>query len=151
MCARIFLKLAPEFPSSERRVMDMVLRCAIEPRFHIDTDMLRLHLVDLAVEKETALARAGVTDAGELRSNDKFSALLTARGVDIVTKASLSDPEKQIPAFAKTDEFMSDLLEHEDPIVQALAAARLGVRSTIEQSRGARLVAIAELDWSKVK
>ena len=58
---------------------------------------------------------------------------------------------KQIPAFAKTDQFMADLQEHPDPDVQALAAARLGLRSTIEETRSQRLLSIALLPWPNGK
>ena len=169
MNAAIFYKLLPEFPASERRVMDRVLRCAVEPGFMIDTVMLREHLEQLKEDKRELLRKAaGYEDngiaafdlgdndqieaglrkfVGELRSADKFKALLEERGVDIEYKVSPSDETKQIPAFAKTDEFMAELQEHEDPIVQALASARLGVRSTIEETRGARMLSIAELSW----
>jgi DNA polymerase len=173
MNAAIFYKLLPEFPASERRVMDRVLRCAVEPAFMIDKQMLREHLEQLREDKRELLRRASGAElsdgtiglalgddaqieeglrrfVGELRSQDKFKALLEARGVDIEYKQSPSDPEKSIPAFAKTDEFMSDLQEHEDPIVQALASARLGVRSTIEQTRGQRMLSIADLPWNTV-
>lgn len=165
MNAAIFYKLIPELPISERKIMDRVLRCAVEPAFMIDTAMLREHLEALREEKRELLRQAsGGPDAlalkddaqieegfrrlvGELRSADKFKALLEARGVDIEYKTSPSDPLRSIPAFAKTDEFMADLQEHEDPIVQALACARLGVRSTIEETRGKRMLSIAELGW----
>lgn len=161
---KIFATLLPEFPQSERKVMDRVLRCAVEPRFHIDTKMLTEHLADLETEKAEALIEAmgpnpttSMSDpdrdakleefACELRSNPKFEEILRARGVDIGYKQSTTDPSRQIPAFAKTDEFMAELQEHEDPVVQALAVARLGLRSTIEESRGKKLLAIAELEW----
>ena len=44
---------------------------------------------------------------------------------------------------------MTNLLEHDDPQVQALAAARLGVKSTLEEKRSQRLLAIADLDWPR--
>ena len=167
-----FWKLLPDFPSSERRVMDRVLRAAVEPAFRIDIDMLRAHLEDLKADKIRMLrlaagAKEEDLDAGgfegmhdealvdaatekfakQLRSNPKFEALLRARGVEIEYKASPTG--NTIPAFAKTDEFMSTLQEHDDPIVQALAAARLGVRSTIEQTRGQRILDMAMLDWAQ--
>jgi DNA polymerase family A len=168
MNAAIFYKLLPELPPSERKVMDRVLRCAVDPAFVIDTVMLREHLEQLKEDKRellrtasgappsdgTAVLDLGDNDqieaglrafVGELRSADKFKQLLEARGVDIEYKTSPSDPTRSIPAFAKTDEFMADLQEHDDPIVQALASARLGVRSTIEETRGARMLAIAGL------
>lgn len=165
---KIFLALGPEFPASERKVMDRVIRCAVEPRFQIDTAMLRQHLADLETEKCEHLIEAmgpnpktTMTDphrdevlaefASELRSNDKFTKVLQDRGIDIVLKPSATDPTRMIPAFAKTDEFMADLQENEDPVVQALAVARLGLRSTIEKSRGEKILAIAELQWDRYR
>lgn len=156
MNSAIFWKLLPEFPSSERRIMDRVLRCAVEPAFVCDTNMLRDHLKDLADDKVAYLMLAGAPSADqdaldafakELRSNTKFEAVLKERGIDIEYKQSVTNPEVKIPAFAKTDEFMADLQEHEDPTVQALAVARLGLRSTIEETRGARILSMAELPW----
>lgn len=45
-----------------------------------------------------------------------------------------------IPALAKTDDGMKELLEHDDGRVSALAAARLGVKSTIDETRAERLL-----------
>lgn len=152
----IFYTLAKEFPTSERRIMDRVLRCAVEPRFVCDTGMLRQHLADLAAEKVTMLDEAAgrtltIVERDEfatsLRSNAQFAKALESHGIDIEYKTSPSNPEVKIPAFAKTDEFMSGLLEHDDPVVQAIATARLGLRSTIEESRGTRILAMAELPW----
>jgi DNA polymerase len=157
----IFDALSPEFPAPERRVMDRVLRCAVEPRFHIDKDMLRAHLDELERLKKTTLIEAGAQTtlddpdcdekldefARSLRSNPQFSAALEAMGVVIELKPSNTDPDRMIPAFAKTDEFMEKLQEHEDPKVQSLAACRLSLRSTIEQTRGARILSIASLPW----
>jgi hypothetical protein len=152
----ILMKLLPEFPASERRIMDKVLRCAVEPRFVCDTDMLRQHLSDLQDNKVEMLdlAAGHVMDGAErdkfitsLRSNVKFEALLKSLGVDVEYKTSHTNPDAKIPAFAKTDEFMGNLLDHEDPTVQALAVARLGLRSTIEETRGNRILSIAALPW----
>jgi DNA polymerase len=50
---------------------------------------------------------------------------------------------KQTYAFAKNDRKFVELLEHEDIEVQALMAARLGVKSTIEETRAQRYWNIA--------
>lgn len=157
----IFYKLIPHFPTSERRIMDRVLRCAVEPRFVINHTMLTEHLADLREQKAQLLIDAGAPTtmtapdrdetlalfAKELRSNIKFERVLQERGIDIEYKQSITNPEVKVPAFAKTDDFMAQLQEHPDPEVQALAAARLGLRSTIEESRGARFLSIAQLNW----
>jgi len=48
--------------------------------------------------------------------------------------------ECYIPALAKNDDGMKELLEHDDSRVQALASARLGVKSTIDETRASRLL-----------
>lgn len=156
----IFLKLIPELPAAERRVMDMVLRCGVVPKFVCDADLLTGHLADLKEMQAQLLIDAGAKTtmnapdraerleefARELRSNIKFEAVLRSKGVEIEYKSNTADTG-QIPAFAKTDEFMNKLQNSDDPEVQALAAARLGLRSTIEQTRGERLLGIAKLNW----
>jgi len=51
--------------------------------------------------------------------------------------------KKEAYAFAKTDEEFKDLLDHENPYVQALAAARIGNKSTIEETRTENFIQIA--------
>src|SRR5208282_3763294 len=65
----------------------------------------------------------------------------------VVVETKISDAGNEIPAVAKSDQFMKDLEEHEDPRVQAVVAARLGVKSTLEEKRCERLLAIARLPW----
>ncbi len=152
--AAILATLYKELPTAERKVMDQVLRCAVEPRFCIDVGMLHNHLRDLDTQKAQMLVDAGAQPgqeeefARELRSSAKFVEVLEKHGVDVEYKHSLTNPEIKIPAFAKVDDFMHNLEEHPDPAVQALVAARLGLRSTIEQTRGERILRIANLDWS---
>jgi hypothetical protein len=72
--------------------------------------------------------------------------LLLELGVDPPLKISPTTG-KQAFAFAKTDPAMIELAEHEDPPVQALVAARLGHKSTLEESRTQRFLNIANLGW----
>lgn len=71
----------------------------------------------------------------QLASAPKFSALLEARGVEVPMKPSPTDPERQVPALAKTDEAFIELQEHEDEVVAAAARARLAVKSTLLETR----------------
>src|SRR5208282_3541783 len=143
----IFNKLAPEMPPAQWKVMDLVLRAAVEPQFVIDYDMLESHYNDVVNDK-LELMKAANSNKLELMSNDKFAEALTNLGVEPGLKPSPSNPEIETYAFAKTDEFMASLQEHDDPQVQALAAARLGVKSTLEEKRSQRLLSIANLEWS---
>jgi DNA polymerase len=72
-------------------------------------------------------------------SNPKFAAALRALWVDPPMKIS-NRTGKETFAFAKSDKEFTALLEHEDPAVQALVAARLGVKSTIAETRALRLL-----------
>ena len=143
----IFDILLPGFPRSELRVMDLVLRAAVQPEFTIDVDMLTEHLAGVRADKESLLAACGAVERTDLMSADKFTQALENLGVEVEYKVSLAT-EKLIPAFAKTDEFMANLIDHDDPQVQALAAARLGIKSTIEETRAQRLLDVAACDWS---
>jgi DNA polymerase len=147
LCAQIFDKLVRSriFPVGELRVMDMVLRCAIEPQFLLDQNVLALHHHTIKAAKETLLQRIGV-GKDDLMSNEKFAAALQTLGVDPPRKISLATG-KETWAFSKTDpEFMA-LEEHPDESVQALFAARLGIKSTLEETRTQRFINIGHLTW----
>jgi DNA polymerase len=51
--------------------------------------------------------------------------------------------KKETWAFAKTDEAFKALSEHPDPRVQALVAARLGTKTTLEETRTQRFIDIS--------
>ena len=147
LCAGIYDRLSPDFPASERRVMDLVLRCCVEPKFNMDIPLLEAHLEKVRADKEALIASVAEGKA-DLQSTAKFQAAIEALGVEVKYKKSLTNKDKLIPAFAKSDDFMQELQEHEDPKVQALAAARLGVKSTIEETRTEKLLGIAKLPWA---
>lgn len=145
-CEGIFLNLYPQFPWAERRIMDLVIRCCVEPRFLVDVPMLTQHLADVEAAKEQLLIDANNVDPAVVMSTPKFKAALEALGVIVEMKVSPTTG-RETPAFAKTDEFMASLLEHDDPAVAALAAARLGHKSTLEETRSRKLLSIASLPW----
>ena len=145
-CREIFFRLRPYFPNMEAIVMDRVIRMATQPILQIDPMGLSIYRDTVRQKKQILLSKITLTDPSALMSNIKFAALLEGLGVDPPMKISPSDPEgkKLTYAFAKSDQAFTDLLEHDDPNVQALVAARLGVKSTIEETRSSRFIAIAE-------
>lgn len=145
-CEAIFHNLYALMPWSERRLMDLVLRCAVEPRFQVDTQLLDDHIKDVQLAKENLLIAANNVDKTVIMSSPKFQAALEALGVDIEYKTTAAGNE--VPAFAKSDEFMERLQNDADPDVAALAAARIGLKSTLEETRSATLLRIGNLDWS---
>jgi DNA polymerase len=99
-------------------------------------------LVETKARKEELLESSGV-DKAELMSNDKFGELLKSFGVEPPMKIS-AKTGKQSWAFAKTDEEFKALADHPDVRVQALVAARLGTKSTLEETRTQRFIDIAK-------
>lgn len=144
-CDAIFKHLSKSFPRGEYAVMDMVLRTAVEPMFQLDVNVLHEHSAIIAAQKATLLQRIGV-DKTDLMSNDKFAVLLQQMGVTPPTKISPTTGQETW-AFAKSDPAMIDLAEHHDPDVQALVAARVGHKSTLEETRTQRLINISQLQW----
>lgn len=134
------------FPVSEIAIMDSVLRCAIKPKFTIDANLVAQHIAEVAAKKAALLARTGLEDRSTLMSNDKFAAALRSLGVDPPTKVSLTTGQITY-AFAKTDPAFVELEEHEDDEVQALVSARMGIKSTLEETRSQRFAKIAQLTW----
>lgn len=145
MCQRIYKRLAPDFPAREFVINDMIIRMATQPQFVVNQDKLYAHLSSLLAAKESLLERVGVSKS-DLMSNDKFAEALENLGVTPPTKISLTTG-KETWAFAKTDYGMSELEAHPNPDVQALVAARLGHKSTLEESRTQRFISIAQATW----
>ncbi len=152
-----------KFPLQELKLIDMTLRMFIEPRLILDVPLLQQHLAAVREAKLTLLervrdnmlrdytdpeaVRAVFADGTEgiktlLMSNEKFAQALRDLGVEPPTKISTTT-KKVTWAFAKTDEAFKELAEHENPDVQALVAARLGNKTTLEETRTERFINMA--------
>ena len=131
------------FPKKELRVIDCTLRMFIEPILVLDCKLLEDNLYDIKRFKDNLLAEAGVSDKKELMSSDKFADLLRNAGVEPPMKVSPTTG-KDTYAFAKTDEGFKSLVTHENSNVQALVNARLGLKSTLEETRTERFIDIAK-------
>jgi DNA polymerase I-like protein with 3'-5' exonuclease and polymerase domains len=137
----LFQVLAQTFPKYELRVIDATLRMFIQPRLILDAAVLTQHLHEVR-EKKAQLLAAAAADRDVLMSNDKFAELLIKLGVEPPSKISARTGKKAW-AFAKTDEAFKALLDHDDPRVQVLVSARLGTKTTLEETRTQRLLDIA--------
>jgi DNA polymerase len=127
------------FPAVELRLIDLTVRMFTEPVLQLDKELLQAHLVAEQKRKAAILDRF---DKDTLMSNPQFADLLVSFGVTPPMKKSPTTG-KQTYAFAKNDEEFKALLEHEDTRVQAVVAARLGTKSTIEETRSERFIGIA--------
>jgi len=138
----LFKQMVRGFPKKELQLIDITLRMFIEPRLELDKNMLRQHLKEVRERKEKLLADCGV-DKEELMSNHKFAELLLQFGVAPPMKESPATGQQTF-AFAKNDEGFKELADHPDERVQTLVAARLGTKSTLEETRTQRFIDIAE-------
>ena len=138
---KLFNKMVRKFPKQELKIIDLTLRMFIEPILELDKGLLEGHLRDVQMKKERLLLDSAA-DRDDLMSNPKFAELLKSYGVTPPMKISPATG-KETFAFAKNDEEFKALLEHEDYRVQALVAARLGTKSTLEETRTMRFMEIA--------
>jgi DNA polymerase I-like protein with 3'-5' exonuclease and polymerase domains len=138
---KLFTKMVKKFPKQELKIIDLTLRMFIEPILELDKELLEGHLRTVQLKKEDLLTSSGV-GKDELMSNPKFADLLRSLGVSPPMKISPTTG-KTTYAFAKNDEEFKALLEHEDYRVQAAVSARLGTKSTLEETRTMRFMEIA--------
>ncbi len=143
---KLFLVLSEGYPRNEMKLIDLTIRMFTEPMLDLDAFLLEQHLSNVRAAKEELLAKMIGDNPDEnkknIMSNAKFAGLLRERGVSPPMKTSPTTG-KETYAFAKTDEGMKALLEHEDLVVQTLVSVRLGVKSTIEETRTERFLGIA--------
>jgi len=137
---KLFKVLKKDFPNFELALIDLTIRMFSEPQLCLDLGVLDAHLEDVVGKKEALLAKVK-HDKKKLTSNPQFAELLREYGIEPPTKISPTTG-KETYAFAKSDEAFKKLQEHENPEVQAIVAARLGVRSTIEETRTQRFIDI---------
>lgn len=167
-CWGLFKKLLPCTNNKEMRLIDMTTRMLTEPKFELDTELLEKTLAEERAAKHKSLvdlakmfpelrehinalddATIAETVATVLGSSAKFSALLTSMNVEVPTKISPTTG-KTTPALAKTDEAFIALQEHDNPMVSAAARARVGVKSTLLESRIEAFLAAARAVGGKL-
>lgn len=164
---KIFMMyMSAGFPKQEMKLIDLTLRMFIEPVLELDVERLRSHLETVKESKLALLetvrdnmlkdadpeyVHAIYTEGMEgikklLMSNDKFAVALQSLDID----PPIDPPTKISPttgktawAFAKTDDAFKALEAHDDARVQALVAARLGNKTTLEETRTQRFIEMA--------
>ena len=144
LCHEIYKHLLPGFPNDEIKLADMVARMAIEPTLRLDRSILETHHATVLAEKATLLGNAGLDTSEILMSNAKLAKALEDLGIDVPLKISPATGKPAF-AFARSDEEFRELENHPSAVVQALVAARLGHKSTIEETRTRRFMTIAGL------
>lgn len=154
----LYEKLKPHVPPVEMVVIDMTTRMFSEPSFVLDKGPILRELEVGEIRKRELLLRANCT-MEDLRSDPKFADLLAKLGVEPPKKLSAkktakaaeiaaAEGKEALPvytwAFAKSDADFKALADHDNELVQWAVEARLGLKSTIKQSRAERFLGIAD-------
>jgi hypothetical protein len=150
LCRMIFDRFVKKgFPKSEMRVIDLALRMFISPQVQLDPMKLAEHLNLVRAEKAQAFATVSHIPQDVFSSNNKFAALLQSYGIEVPEKLS-PITGKTTWALAKNDREFKDLCANPElkPEVQAVLACRLGVKSTIDETRASTLLNLSQQDWS---
>lgn len=137
LCRDMCRIMMPSIPSLDLRLIDMTVRMFTEPKFVGNIPMLEQAVIDEGVRKDALLVTANI-DKAIVMSNMKFALALTA--LYVAPPRKLNPKGELAWAFAKSDEAFTNLQHHDDPSVQALVMARLGVKSTIAETRAQRML-----------
>lgn len=148
---RIFL---PWFTRSELDLQDLTVKMFTQPLLVMNEAVLADCLAYEQQRKLELLHKCGLIDTltptpevleaakKHLNSADKFAAALTDLGIEPPRKLNTSGSD-YIYAFAKTDPDFQALLEDADEDVRIICEARQAVRSTLNESRTTRMLAMA--------
>jgi DNA polymerase len=143
ICKALFDIFIQHLAPAEMVFQSQVLRMYTERNLTIHRPTVEAELLRVRERRDAALdlvcERLGVQDKALLLqvvgSNPKMAEALELFGAEVPMKRSKADPNKQTFAFAKTDPGLLDLLNHSVPEVAALVEARLGLKSSIEETR----------------
>jgi DNA polymerase len=140
---KLFECMSPNFPKTELRLIDLTVKMFSEPVLELNPPILHDHMAKLQAHKELLLKSVNMDGRADLMSNDRFAEVL--KELNVVPPRKISPVTgKEAWAFSKTDEGFKALLEHESQWVQMLVTARLGLKSTQEETRTQRFLDISK-------
>lgn len=149
ICTKLAQEQMKAIPVVEWPLLDACVKMSVRPQVRFDGERLKVYLQQIRDEKQALLERSGVTDPALLRSNDKFAEVLRGLGIDPPTKISPTTG-KETYAFAKNDPEFKALLNHENPRVQAIVAARFGHKSTLHESRTEKFLMLSKYELAGI-
>jgi DNA polymerase I-like protein with 3'-5' exonuclease and polymerase domains len=130
------------YPLEELRLIDRHIRMFSEPVLRLNKEKLEAHLAGVIKRKEELLSKTEFSKE-RLSSNPQFAEVLKELGVEPPIKISKTTGKPTF-AFAKTDPELKALLDHPDERVQTAVAARLGTKSTLEETRTSTFIDIVK-------
>ena len=154
---KLFNKLSVGFPEIEFKLIDLTVRMFTQPTLEIDSRILEAKLQYIRNTKSALLnGLMGKLDCDDeeavrkkLASNKQFAELLLELGMNVPMKIS-AKTGKPAYALAKNDMGFMQLQDHPDPFIQQLCSVRLGVKSTMEETRIVKFIDTAERNHNKL-
>jgi DNA polymerase len=137
---------APHLPEQEHQIMNIILQMFCNPTLVFNQTVLAEAVAEADADRVARIAAALTFGATieELKGNTTYPKLLERLGIKLPMKPSPSVQGKLIPALAKTDPAFQQMLESKNPVVKALAEARLAVKSTQATTRAYRFKKLHE-------
>jgi len=148
LCREIFDRLVIDFPTSEYSIMDQTIKMFVQPKLKLNVPLLRDASVEEAKRRANIFAEIGI-DKSVFASNVKFPVLLSREGYEVPTKESPRKKDEQgnslkIPALALGDPDFLELMENGDERLKTLCEARIAAKSTLLETRSAKLASIGQ-------
>lgn len=144
---RLYNVMKPGFTPLDLKLIDVTIRMFTEPLLEMDGPLYLEFKNQEIARKATLILQAGVAKE-DLMSNDKFAEVLKRLGVKPPMKWSPKKKDENGKpvatwAFAKTDDGLKDLLEHDNELVRTVVEARMGVKTSINETRAQRFADMA--------
>lgn len=144
LCYGLLIIYIKKMVKDEILNLDLTIKKFTRPQLILDEGIIQDRLIKHRLEKVALLGECGLESTEVLMSNPKFAEALQALGVSPPRKVS-ARTGKENWAFAKSDQSFMALLEHHNDKVRLLMEARLGHKSTIEETRLNRFLSTAKL------
>src|SRR5690606_4209121 len=135
--------MLPYVPLDELKLIDMTVKMYARPRLLLDKALLEKLEQDTLAKTDALLQKRGV-DRATMMSNALFADFLRFEcGIEPPMKISKTTGQPTY-AFSKQDLDFKALLDHDDERVALAVATRLGVKTTILETRARRMAMRAD-------
>jgi len=137
-----------DFPLDELKLIHHTVKAFADPTCDVDVPLARKELANERRKKTLLFKRVikpmNVTSVEEVKTNlaknVKLAEALERHKVEAPLKPSPAHPENNIYAFAKGDLAFQQLQRHSNKVIRDLIEARMAVKSTIGETRAARMI-----------
>lgn len=144
--------LQEEIEAEQQRKEDLMAKVAPDRKALMSNDQFAEILLNLGIDPPKKLSPSKVKD-GRVNPDDAGEAPVgllpvfkAIKGMTAEEKTDLKNRKSLYPwayAMGKNDEEFKLLLDHPSPEIQALVEARMGVKSTINETRAGRMLGIS--------